>query len=480
MPRAGPPARRREAMTGRTDATLADGARRRASEVALYGLTPPIERAILAAVDAERPNQIRGLVRPLHPADVADLLSRLDPDRRRVVIEAIRGRFDPEILPYLDESVREDVFEALGTRDVAAALAELDSDDAVDLMTDLDEEERRRLLAAVPAAERVVLEQGLTYPESSAGRLMQREVVAVPSHWTVGQTIDFMRTQEELPEIFQELYVVSAGNHLDGVIPLSRLLRSKRPVRVADIMAGELHPVPPTTDQEEVAQMFRRYGLVSTPVVGDTGQLLGRITVDDVVDVIDEEAEEDLLKLGGVSESDITSSLLETARSRFVWLLVNLVTAFIAASVIGLFEDTIAQVVALAVLAPIVASMGGNAGTQSLTVAVRALAMREISRTNAMRVIVKEVALGVINGAIFGLVVGLVAWAWFGKPILGLVIGMALVLNLMAAGLAGMTIPLILERLGVDPAVASGVFLTTVTDVVGFFSFLGLATWLIL
>ena len=467
-------------MTGRTDATLADGARRRASEVALYGLTPPIERAILAAVDAERPNQIRGLVRPLHPADVADLLSRLDPDRRRVVIEAIRGRFDPEILPYLDESVREDVFEALGTRDVAAALAELDSDDAVDLMTDLDEEERRRLLAAVPAAERVVLEQGLTYPESSAGRLMQREVVAVPSHWTVGQTIDFMRTQEELPEIFQELYVVSAGNHLDGVIPLSRLLRSKRPVRVADIMAGELHPVPPTTDQEEVAQMFRRYGLVSTPVVGDTGQLLGRITVDDVVDVIDEEAEEDLLKLGGVSESDITSSLLETARSRFVWLLVNLVTAFIAASVIGLFEDTIAQVVALAVLAPIVASMGGNAGTQSLTVAVRALAMREISRTNAMRVIVKEVALGVINGAIFGLVVGLVAWAWFGKPILGLVIGMALVLNLMAAGLAGMTIPLILERLGVDPAVASGVFLTTVTDVVGFFSFLGLATWLIL
>lgn len=467
-------------MTGSADATQADGSRRRASGMALYGLTPQVETAILGAVDAERPNQIRGLIRPLHPADVADLLSRLDPVRRRAVIEATRGRFDPEILPYLDDPVREDVFEVLGTRDVAAALAELDSDDAVDLMTDLDEDERRLLLAAVPAAERVVLEQGLTFPESSAGRLMQREVVAIPSHWTVGQTIDFMRTQEELPESFQEIYVVAAGNHLEGVIPLSRLLRSKRPVRVADIMATDLHPVPPTADQEDVAQMFRRYGLVSTPVVDESGQLLGRITVDDVVDVIDEEAEEDLLNLGGVSESDISSSLLETARKRFVWLLVNLVTAGIAASVIGLFEDTIAQVVALAILAPVVASMGGNAGTQSLTVAVRALAMREIGRTNALRVILKEVALGIINGAIFGLVVGLVAWAWFGKPMLGVVIGLALVLNLMAAGLAGMSIPLILERLGVDPAVASGVFLTTVTDVVGFFTFLGLATWLIL
>lgn len=467
-------------MTGSADATQADGSRRRASGMALYGLTPQVETAILGAVDAERPNQIRGLIRPLHPADVADLLSRLDPVRRRAVIEAIRGRFDPEILPYLDEPVREDVFEVLGTRDVAAALAELDSDDAVDLMTDLDEDERRLLLAAVPAAERVVLEQGLTFPDSSAGRLMQREVVAIPSHWTVGQTIDFMRTQEELPESFQEIYVVAAANHLEGVIPLSRLLRSKRPVRVADIMATDLHPVPPTTDQEDVAQMFRRYGLVSIPVVDESGQLLGRITVDDVVDVIDEEAEEDLLNLGGVSESDISSSLLETARKRFVWLLVNLVTAGIAASVIGLFEDTIAQIVALAILAPVVASMGGNAGTQSLTVAVRALAMREIGRTNALRVILKEVALGIINGAIFGLAVGLVAWAWFGKPMLGVVIGLALVLNLMAAGLAGMSIPLILERLGVDPAVASGVFLTTVTDVVGFFTFLGLATWLIL
>ncbi|MBL8689213.1 MAG: magnesium transporter [Rhodospirillaceae bacterium] len=467
-------------MTGPTDASQADGTRRRASEVALYGLTPPVEQAILSAVDAGRPNQIRGLIRPLHPADVADLLSRLDTEQRRVVIEAIKARFDPEILPYLDESVREDVFDVMGARDVAAALAELDSDDVVDFVTDLDEDERKLLLEAVPPAERVVLEQGLTFPDSSAGRLMQREVVAVPTHWTVGQTIDFMRTDQELPESFQEIYVVSAGNRLDGVVPLARLLRSKRPVRVADIMSAEMRPVPPTTDQEEVAQMFRRYGLVSTPVVDESGQLLGRITVDDVVDVIDEEAEEDLLKLGGVSESDISSSLLETARSRFVWLLVNLVTAFIAASVIAMFADTIAQVVALAVLAPIVASMGGNAGTQSLTVAVRALAMREIGRTNALRVIVKEVALGIINGAIFGLAVGLVAWAWFGKPMIGVVIGLALILNLMAAGLAGMTIPLILERLGVDPAVASGVFLTTVTDVVGFFTFLGLATWLIL
>ncbi|MBM3532461.1 MAG: magnesium transporter [Alphaproteobacteria bacterium] len=467
-------------MTGPADATFADGTRRRPPEVALYGLTPAVEQAILDAVDAGRPNQIRGLIRPLHPADVADLLSRLDVNRRRAAIEAIRTRFDPEILPYLDEAVREDVFEVMGTRDVAAALTELDSDDAVDLMTDLGEEDRHRLLEAVPAAESVVLEQGLTYPEYSAGRLMQREVVAVPTHWTVGQTIDFMRTEAELPENFQEIYVVSAGNRLDGVILLSRLLRSKRPVRVADIMATEPRSVPPATDQEEVAQMFRRYGLVSTPVVDENGRLLGRITVDDIVDVIDEEAEDDLLKLGGVSESDIASGLVETARARFVWLLVNLATAFVAASVIHMFEDTIEQVVALAVLAPIVASMGGNAGTQSLTVAVRALAMREIGRTNALRVIVKEGALGIINGALFGAIVGLVAYAWFGRPMLGVVIGLALILNLLAAGLAGMTIPLILERLGVDPAVASGVFLTTVTDVVGFFAFLGLATWLIL
>jgi magnesium transporter len=467
-------------MTGPSDATVAETQRRRAPEMALYGLTPTVETAILAAIDNERPNQVRALVRPLHPADLADLLSRLDAERRRAVIEAIRPRFDPEILPYLDEPVREHVFEVLGTRDVAAMLAELDTDDAVDLMTELDDEERRRLLEAVPPAERIVLEQGLDFPEDSAGRLMQREVVAVPLHWTVGQTIDFMRTEQELPDSFQEIYVVGAGNRLEGMIALSKLLRTKRPVRVADIMGTDLRRVPPTTDQEEVAQMFRRYGLVSTPVVDENGQLLGRITVDDVVDVIDEEAEEDLLSLAGVSESDIAAGLLETARSRFVWLFVNLITAFIASAVIGLFQNTIAQVVALAVLAPIVASMGGNAGTQSLTVAVRALAMREISRTNALRVIAKEVALGVVNGVVFGVIVGVVAWAWFDRPMLGVVIGLALIMNLVAAGFAGMAIPQILERLGVDPAIASGVFLTTVTDVVGFFTFLGLATWLIL
>jgi magnesium transporter len=467
-------------MTGPTDATLADGARRRPSEVALYGLTPAIEQAILDAVDAERPNQVRGLVRPLHPADVADLLSRLDAARRKAVIEAIRARFDPEILPYLDETVREDVYEVMGTRDFAAALAELDSDDAVDLMTDLDEEDRRRLLEAVPAAERVVLEQGLTSPEYSAGRLMQREVVAVPRHWTVGQTIDFMRTEAELPENFQEIYVVSAGNHLDGVVLLPRLLRSKRPIRVTDIMTTEPRSVPPTTDQEEVAQMFRRYGLVSTPVIDAEGRLLGRITVDDIVDVIDEEAEDDLLKMGGVSEADIASGLLKTARLRITWLSFNLITGLVTATVIGLFEGSIAQVVALAILAPIVASMGGNAGTQTLTVTVRALAMREINRTNALRVVSKEMALGVINGIVLGSIVGLVAWAWFGRPELGAVIGLAIVANLVVAGFVGMCIPLTLQRLGIDPAVASGVFLTAVTDSIGFFAFLGLATWLIL
>jgi magnesium transporter len=361
----------------------------------------------------------------------------------------------------------------------------LDSDDAVQVIEELDEDEQKQLLEAIPAGERTLIEASLAYPEDSAGRLMQRELVAVPTYWTVGETIDFMRRSAEraddaMPDIFYDIFVVDPTHKPVGSIPLSRLLRTTRPIPVTDIMESEMKLIPAVMDQEEVAFLFRRRDLVSAPVVDDGGRLVGAITVDDVVDVIDEEHEEDIMRLGGVSEDDLYDAAVKTTRSRFLWLLVNLCTAILASVVIGYFEGTIDQIVALAVLMPIVASMGGNAGTQTMTVAVRALAMKELTPTNAMRVIGKELLVGGINGVLFALLTGAVAWFWFGSAIIGLVIALAMIVNLVVAGLAGTTIPLMLERSGIDPAVASSVLLTTITDVVGFAAFLGLAAWIIL
>jgi magnesium transporter len=372
------------------------------------------------------------------------------------------------------------VIEQLGFADLAAAIAELDSDDAVWLVDQLDEEEQRRILDALPTERRTIVEQGLAYPEFSAGRLMQREVVAVPSYWNVGEAIDYLRAAIRLPEEFYDVFVVDPRHRPLGRVGLSRLVRSRRSVRLADIVEGDLQPVPVNADQEEVAFLFRQHDLVSAPVVDGAGRLLGVITIDDVVDVIDEEASEDMLRLAGVAETDLYRAVLDTMRARATWLLVNLGTAFMAASVIGLFEDTIERVVALAVLMPIVASMGGNAGTQTLTVAVRGLATKELSADNALRIIGKEVLVGLLNGLVFALLVGSAAWLWFKEPMIGIVIGLAMVINLIVAGLAGSLIPLTLERLGVDPAVSSSVFLTTCTDVVGFLAFLGLASIFVL
>ncbi|MEE8622288.1 MAG: magnesium transporter, partial [Alphaproteobacteria bacterium] len=325
-----------------------------------------------------------------------------------------------------------------------------------------------------------LLEEGLSWPEDSAGRLMQSELVAVPSFWTVGETIDFLRQaaerdSEELPEEFYDIFVVDPKHKPVGTIPLSRLLRTKRPVKLSDLMMPDMRLVPVEMDQEAVAFLFRRYDLASAPVVDEAGRLVGVITVDDVLDVIDEEAEEDIMRLGGVVETDLYRAVLDTTKSRFSWLVVNLATAIVASIVIGFFEVTIRQIVALAVLMPIVASMGGNAGTQTLTVAVRALAMKELTASNTLRAVGKEVLVGGFNGVLFAVLMGIVAWLWFASPAIGLVIAAAMVINLLVAGLAGVAIPLGLERTGVDPAVASGVVLTTVTDVVGFLAFLGLA-----
>lgn len=444
----------------------------------VYGLKPELERAIGEALEQERLAEVRALVLPLHYSDTADLIDRLAPEDRRKLVEIIRAEFEPEILTELDENVRDEVIEQLGFTNFANAIAELDSDDAVYLIDQLDDEEQRRVLDALPPDKRIVVEQGLAYPEHSAGRLMQRETVAVPLYWTVGETIDYLRESRSVPEQFYDIFVVDPRHRPIGRIGLARLLRSKRPTRLREIIESEVHPISVLLDQEEVAFLFRQHNLVSAPVVDVAGRLVGQITVDDVVDVIDEEAADDMLRLAGVADTDLYRDIIQTTRSRSTWLLVNLGTAVLASLVIGLFESTLEQVVALAVLMPIVASMGGNAGTQTLTVAVRALAMKELSRSNAWRIIGKECVVGLLNGLIFAVISGIIAWIWFGMPIIGLIIGLAMVVNLVVAGFSGAMLPVALERLGIDPAIASSVFLTTITDVIGFFAFLGLASWI--
>ena len=441
----------------------------------LYGLTPDLIVAIEAALDGRDLDQVEALVVPLHAADMADLLEMVSADERRLIVDVLRPEVDPDILVELDATTRDEIVEILSTDELAAAVAELDSDDAMYLVEDLDEDEQRALLAAVPDEDRAYLEAGLGYAENSAGRLMQRELVAVHTYWTVGRLIDHLRSAQDLPDEFYDIFVIDARREPLGYVPLSRAMRAKRPVLVRDIMETDLKVIQAEMDQEDVAYAFHQYDLVSAPVVDESGALIGVITVDDVVEVIGEEAEEDILRLGGVIESDIHEPAWTTGRRRFTWLLINLGTAVAASAVIGLFDATIEQMVALAVLMPIVASMGGNAGTQTLTVTVRALATKDVSSANAARLIGKEGVVGLANGVVFAVITGAVAWVWFGDIRLGGVIGGAMVVNMVVAGLAGILIPLGLDRLGVDPAIAATVFLTTVTDVVGFFIFLGLA-----
>lgn len=451
----------------------------------LADLESGIEAKVVNALEEGDSAYVRTLIDELHYTDIADLLERVGENHRADLVEIIRPGFEAEILPDLDDAVRDSVIELLGIKDVAAAMVELDSDDAVVVLEELGEDHQKQVLDAIPEIERAILEESLAYPEDSAGRLMQRELVTVPTFWTIGDTIDFLRRNAEsednpLPDQFYVVYVTDPGHRPVGRIALDQILRSKRPVRLEDIMETDLKTVPATADQEDVAFLFRQRDLISAPVVDESGRLVGAVTIDDIVDVIDEEHEEDIMRMAGVREHDMYDAVIDTARSRLSWLVINLLTAILASSVIGLFDATIEQIVALAVLMPIVASMGGNAGTQTLTVAVRAIAMKEITATNASRLIGKELMVGLFNGIVFAVLSGAVAWAWFGSPELGAVIGMAMVVNMIVAGAAGAVIPIVLDRLDVDPAVASGVFLTTITDVVGFFVFLGLAALVLL
>ena len=435
--------------------------------------------SVEAALEASDDKGVRRLAGDLHDADFADLIELLDPEQRASLIGALGADFSATILPELEEPVRDQVLDAMPNEQVAQAVRELDSDDAVYLLEDMEESDQTEILAQLPTQERAALQRSLEYPEDSAGRLMQTAFIAVPPFWSVGQTIDYMREDEGLPNNFSEIFVVDPGFHLIGSVPLNRLLRSKRPVIIEEITDKDIHSVAAEQDQEEVAREFDRYDLISEPVVDENGRMVGVITVDDIVDVIQEEAEEDIHRLGGVGDESVTDTVLRTTRGRFVWLLVNLATAVLASWVISLFDATIEQMVALAVLMPIVASMGGNAGTQTMTVAVRALATRDLGAVNAVRVIGRETAVGLLNGLLFALIMGVVAYFWFGSDQLGLVIAAAMIINLFVAGLSGILIPMALDSMDVDPAIASGVFVTTVTDVVGFFAFLGLAAmWL--
>jgi magnesium transporter len=430
------------------------------------------------AVAARSPEVLKVLVGDLHEADLADLLKALDPAVRPALIEAMGGAFDFAALNELDEDERGRILDELDSAVVAEGVRDLESDDAVYLLEGLDDAEQEEILERMPAVERAALKRALDYPDGSAGRLMQSDVIAVPPFWSVGQTIDFMRDSDELPDTFYELYVVDAGHRLLGSVALDRLLRAKRQTRIEEVLTEARHPVHATDDQEDVARLFERYNLVSEAVIDEAGRLVGTLTVDDIVDVIQEEAEEDLKALGGVGRHEgLSSSVWTITRARFGWLFVNLVTAFVAASVLGLFEGQLEKMVALAVLAPIVASQGGNAATQTMTVAVRALATREIVAGNVWRIILREAAAGLLNGIGFAILTGIAAALWFGLPSIGVVIGLAMVINLLAGALGGILIPLTLQRFKADPAVSSGVFVTTVTDVVGFFAFLTIATW---
>ena len=440
-----------------------------------------IERAFVdrveAAITAGQIDALRTLTEDLHESDLGALIEALPHDDRPRLIELLGRDFDFTALTEVDDSVREDILEELETETVAEGVQDLDSDDAVTILESLDESDQAQVLEQLPATERIAIQRSLDYDEDTAGRMMQTDVIAVPPFWTVGQTIDFMRDTADLPEVFYEIFVVDPGHRLLGAVYLDRLLRTQRPQRMSDIMTDELHKIAATDEREEVARTFQRYNMVSAPVVDEADRLVGVLMHDDILDVIEEEVDEDLRALGGVkAEEELSDSVFFITRSRFTWLLVNLLTAFAASFVLKGFSSELEKMVALAILAPIVASQGGNAATQTMTVAVRALATRELSSSNRMRVIMRELRVGMLNGLAFALITGTIAAIWFKTFDLGIVIGIAMIINLVAAALAGILIPIAIDRFDLDPAVASGPFVTTVTDIVGFFSFLGTAT----
>ncbi|MEL6125685.1 MAG: magnesium transporter [Pseudomonadota bacterium] len=446
-----------------------------------YALNAQTVDAILAAIEVGARDRLVTYLEPFHPADIADLLEQIGPTERVRLVKLWGVDLDAEVLSELEDGVREQILAVLSEEQLAAAVNELETDDVVYLVEDLEEPEQERVLDALEDSDRAAVEQLLQYPEGSAGRMMQRHVVSAPTHWSVGDVIDYMRASDDLPEQFYDIVIVDPMFKPVGEVRLGKVMAHPRTVKLSSMMEKDFRTIPVDQSQEDVAYAFNQYHMIQAPVVDEHGRLVGAITIDDAMEVLEDEAEEDMMRLAGLNaEEELSDTVWETTRQRFPWLAVNLVTAILASLVISVFEDTISAVVALAVLMPIVASMGGNAGTQSLTVAVRAIATRDLTGANVWRVVRREVLAGGLNGLAFAVLMGAIGILWFGTAQLGLVIAVAMVINMIVAGLAGILIPIGLNRIGADPALASGAFVTTVTDVVGFFAFLGLAALILL
>jgi magnesium transporter len=438
-------------------------------------LKPEFVRRVIDLVEAGDTDGVRELVEPLHPADMADLFEIVDRDERQALAAAVSDLLDAEVFSEMNDWVREELIDALEPHEVADIAGQLETDDAVAIIEDMEEDDQRAVLRALDPDDRAAIEEALTFPEESAGRLMQRDLIAVPEHWTVGQVIDYLRAGDNLTTDFWEVFIVDPQHHPVGTVQLSWILRTPRHIAMADLMQREQTLLPVDMDQEEVALRFQKYALISAAVVDQAGRLVGMITVDDVVHIIQEEAGEDVLLLSGAGEGDINEPIRDSYKARVRWLIANLGTALVASFVIALFGAAIEEMVALAVLMPIVASIGGNAGTQTMAVAVRALAMNQLTRSNTWRTIWREIRLALLNGLTIAILIGLGAGLVFSNPALGAVIAAAMLINIAIAGLAGVLVPVLLERLDQDPAVASSVFVTMITDSMGFLAFLGLS-----
>jgi len=433
-------------------------------------------REVLDAVADGDDEQARALVEDLHPADIADLIELAPTDERADLIEALAGIVDADVYAELNEHVREDVIDEMEPQQVADLAAQLDTDDAVAILEDLEVDEQQAVLRAMEPDDRAAVEEALTYPEESAGRLMQRDLIAVPEHWKVGQVIDYLRAGDELATDFWEVFVVSPDHHPVGTCKLSTILRSPRTTPVGEIMARKQTLIPVDMDQEEVALRFQKYALISAAVVDSSSRLVGMITVDDIVHIIQEEAGEDALLLSGAGDGDINEPIVDTYKERVRWLAANLMTALVASAVIRFYEHSIERLAVLAVLMPIVAGVGGNAGTQTLAVTVRAIATNQLTGSNRWRAVFREIRVALMNGLTIAVLIGIAVTVILGSSQLGGVIAAAMLTNIVIAGMAGVLVPLALERAGADPAVASSVFVTMVTDSMGFLVFLGLAT----
>ncbi len=439
-------------------------------------LRPEFVRAVLDAVEQGDDEGARALVEPLHPADIADLFELTPQEDRAALARAVTDLLGGDVFAEMNDYVREDLIDALEPHQVADLASELDTDDAVAIIEDMDEDEQRAVLRALDPDDRAAIEEALSYPEESAGRLMQRELIAVPEHWTVGDAIDYLRGHEELTTDFWEIFVVDPAHKPIGTCQLSWMLRTPRGIAMADVMKREQTLIPVDMDQEEVALRFQKYALISAAVVDHGGRLVGMITVDDIVHIISEEAGEDTLRLAGAGDGDINEPIRLTVRTRFTWLVVNLGTAMVASSVVGLFQGTIASFALLAVLMPIVSGMGGNAGTQTLAVVVRALATNQLTSSNTARMIGREFRIAAANGVMLATLIGCGTYVIFHNQNLSIVIAAAMLTNNIVAGLSGVLVPVTLDKFRIDPAVSSAVFVTTMTDTMGFFSFLGLAS----